>query len=40
VKASSDLFTEEFNTQQEQWETNVKSELKLTEVKGQDTILD
>ena len=34
MKAFSDLFTEEFNTQQEQWETTLKSELKLTEVTG------
>ena len=34
MKAFSDLFTEEFNTQQEQWENTLKSELKLTEVTG------
>jgi hypothetical protein len=34
VKAFSDLFAEEFNTQREQWETTLKSELKLTEVAG------
>ena len=37
MKAFSDLFTEEFNTQREQWESTLKSELKLAEVTGKTT---